>query len=117
MSKQTITSWAIDPANKTDVLRAVDVVRGDGWTIFAPEAFDMIPPEVLKMYTHKQASDNTSYKTQITRPDGSIGDVFGVYGLDVLEGIAGALGIDSWKSGRGSRAMDLTGQIRQKLGA
>lgn len=101
-----------DPAG---VLETVKVIGGDGWTIFDPQAFPKMPDTIKALYEHSHASGDR-IKEQITRSDGSTGDVTGIYGLDVIEGVADALDCDSSKQGRGSRARDLVSKIENKLG-
>ncbi len=47
--------------------------------------------------------------------DNPVEAMLGVYGMDLLEFIAGVFDVTSWKLGRGSRQQHLTEQLLERL--
>ena len=105
-----------DPANSPQVLEAIEIC--DGHTIFDPQDFSMLPEFVRDHLSKGAPSEGPSGdpKRTIYTAEGPVtGDLFGIYGLDLLETVARAHGLGSAKNGRGFRANDLKEQIKAKL--
>ncbi|MBI1338468.1 MAG: hypothetical protein GC164_16115 [Phycisphaera sp.] len=81
---------ALDPEV---ILRSADLC--DGHSILAPEAFIQagLPIELVEQLTVTHESDTTSPKSTIFHDGQPVASVRGVYGLDLLVFLAGALGV------------------------
>ena len=118
MKPKAIKEWFTAPENAPHVIGALREVAGDGWTIFRPSAFPMLPEGILAAYSHRYESDTSDHKSTIFGKDGEVlPAVEGIYGLSLVEGIASAYGIHSGKSGRGFRVQDCTRQLFDLLDA
>ena len=110
---QKINQYFTTPNNYPAVLTAVEIC--DGHTIFDPSDFHMLP-EFVRDHLAKVNLGETTGKNTIHLPDDSVTtELFGIYGLDVLETAARAHNVTSPKNGRGFRATDLKEQLRIKL--
>lgn len=99
------------PATIWDAIKIID-----GHTIYDPSQFDAFGPKIVKNFTQKLKSED-NYKGQLHDNDGKEVDTLtGIYGLDLLEFIAGIFQVNTRKHGRGSRADDLLCQLKVKLG-
>ena len=102
-----------------ELLAAVDLIDGDGHTIFPAEDFEQIMPhDIVSQFTMTYNSSADDPKYMITSNDTGqvVPSMRGVYGLDLLRGIASALGVrPSIALGRGTEARDLTARIRAHL--
>ena len=110
----------LNDLQKTELLAIVDIIDGDGHTIFGAADFEhLLPADLLARFTRTIKSDRSSPKSTIFGPGGQVvAQVRGVYGLTLLAGIADALGLPpSTMLGRGSEARDLTRRIREALEA
>ena len=87
----------------------------DGHTIYSPSKFldAGLNKEVVTAFTKRHFSGDHP-KEQISTNVGPVEALNGVYGLDVLEFIAGVFDVSSWKMGRGSRAGHLVEQLLEK---
>lgn len=117
--RQIRETWG---AQSSDVLRAVlEVIEGDGHTIFKPEAFldAGVPDSLVAEHTRRYTSNPDDPKLTIFDADGkAIPALLGVYGLTVLWAIQADIGAEgSSKSGRGFLARQLTANILAKLDA
>ena len=100
----------------------MEVVSGDGWTIFKPTAFTSrgVNAELVARYTSVHKSDG-SLKGSIT--DTTTGqpveECAGVYGLTLLDAAARLIGADTReadsKLGRGFRASALCAAITKRV--
>lgn len=114
MNKDTI-EWLKDPANKSAILAAVDVVGGDGHTIFYPHAFESLPVDVVADFTETYESDGT-HKGSITSGGEIVDDLKGVYGLSMVSYIARILGVDyEYRGGRGFQCRVICSALRKYL--
>jgi hypothetical protein len=89
--------------------------RCDGHTIFKPEAFlaDGLPKEIVDHVTRSHGSDG-SPKGTIFVEGQPVHELTGVYGLDLLKFLAGALAAPyERKIGRGSQAQAIQSALRQ----
>ena len=115
-ANQRVIDYLTDPANYPDMLQALEIC--DGHTIFDPHDFDMLPEFIQDHFSTFNRSDPTGHnpKHTIYLPDNSVApELYGIYGLDLIEGAAKAHKIQSTKNGRGFRAKDLTEKLRHKL--
>ena len=111
MSKMTLT--------KREALSLIDYFGNDGHGIYhvdkVAEATG-VPESKLERWSHTHKSDSSSHKSTIYGDDGKpITELRGIYALDVVESIAYVLKIYSSMNGRGSRARDLSDQIKEAL--
>ena len=102
-------------ATDKDTLKKAILV--DGHTIYKPEKFldAGLDASIVKAFTKIHESGEHP-KEQISTAAGPVNVLEGVYGLSLLEFIAGCFGVDSWKMGRGSRAAHLAEQLVEKWG-
>ena len=115
-ARKKVSEYLANPANYPAVLEAIDIC--DGHTIFEPGDFRMLPEFVRDHFSDLQHSDPTGRnpKNNIYLEDNSVApELYGIYGLDVIEAAARAHAVQSVKNGRGFRAKDLTEQLRAKL--
>lgn len=111
------TNWvklrATVAATDKEVLKKAILV--DGHTIYKPEKFldAGLDATVVKAFT-KIHESGSHPKEQISTDAGPVNALEGVYGLAVLEFIAGVFDVSSWKMGRGSRAAHLVEQLLEK---
>jgi len=101
----------------------LDIIGDDGHTIYAVEAFEKfgLPNEFMDRYIIVHKSHETNPKHMIFGDGGKIiNELSGVYGLDMLWGLAGEVDADiaaaSVKMGRGGQARALTSSIRRAIG-
>ena len=96
---------------------AVDLIGGDGHTIFDPEAFVAKcgwQKEDIKPFITLYKSDLTDTKETIFTPDGVAKQLEGVYGLSMLKSCAGALNVEyEGALGRGFEARNITAALRK----
>lgn len=112
-TRQKINQYFTNPKNYPAVLTALQIC--DGHTIFEPSDFQMLP-EFVRDHLARVNLGETTGKNAIHLPDDSVTtELFGIYGLDVLETAARAHKVTSPKNGRGFRATDLKEQLRIKL--
>lgn len=100
-------------ATDKGVLRkAIEV---DGHTIYKPQKFidaGMDKDFVAAFTKTMESGDHPKEKIYVQGKE--VESLEGVYGLEVIEFIAGCFDVDSWKSGRGSRAGHLYEQLIEK---
>lgn len=98
------------------LVKILDVINGDGHTIFLPGAFIKagLSRKVVDWFTevYPTGMEPTSVLTNET---GIIPFVRGIYGLDLLRVIAGKFSVYSTALGRGFEARELTEKIKEKL--
>jgi hypothetical protein len=78
----------------------------DGHSIFNPQDFirEGLPKELVAKYT-KLHESGVGHKETIFGPNGEYRDCAGLYGLELLRGIASEFGFDYWiVTGRGFQA-------------
>ena len=114
------TNWESlrEKVKATDKAVIVKVAQSiDGHTIYDPKHFTKagLDEVIVKAFT-KTLRSGDSPKEIIYTDGGPVSALTGVYGLALLEFIAGTFEIDSWKMGRGSRASHLAEQLTAKLG-
>jgi hypothetical protein len=104
------------PFNKAQLLRVLDLIGGDGHSIYnkcglAEELG--VPDKMLDQYTRDYTSSTTDPKHMITKADGSLAEhMVGVYGLDMLKKIARQLDVEiPDMMGRGFLARALTSNL------
>lgn len=112
-----------DTALKTKVIGAIadGTIVGDGHTIYLPSFYapHFSEAELRKaklIHTHK--SDTSDHKSTIFGKDGNpIEKLEGVYNLNFLYWLCGALGVNSHNdyNGRGSQAQELARRIRDAV--
>lgn len=111
------TNWekvrATVKATDKEVLKKAIMV--DGHTIYEPRKFldAGLDASIVKAFT-KIHESGSHPKEQISTDAGPVNALEGVYGLDVLEFIAGVFDVSSWKMGRGSKAGHLVEQLLEK---
>ncbi len=105
---------ATDKAVLTKVIQSID-----GHTIYDPKQFTELglDGDIVAAFTKTLRSGNTPKETIFDDDGRKVASLKGVYGLDLLEFIAGTFGAESWKMGRGSRAAHLTEQILEQFAA
>lgn len=112
--KQNSVEW-VTKLNPDVVEKIIDVIAGDGHTIFDPKAFleEEIPKEIVDRFTVVHKSGDTP-KSKIFGDHGVYESLRGVYGLDMLQGIAEQLNLSGWGhlTGRGFRARRVTEVLR-----
>jgi hypothetical protein len=94
-----------------EVRQVLDVTGGDGHSIFYASAF---PVRVQERFAQTIKSNVRDFKETIFGPDGKVIPVAenSIYGLDVLQGIAGDLRVEYRSAyGRGSRARNITAAL------
>lgn len=101
-----------------DVIKKVaDYVDGDGWTIFAPEAFTKLgmTEEQIAPFIEVEKSDTSHPKSTIFDHEGNVmKECEGVYGLDLVQRIGRLLGLDiGQKMGRGFAAREACEALRK----
>jgi hypothetical protein len=106
---------------KEEILKALDIIGGDGHTIFKREAFEgTLPASFIDKYV-KEHKSGSHPKERIFASGGEVPSLVGVYGLSLLYGLRRIVGADFPEEGpfgmrgRGSQAMELTENIRRKL--
>lgn len=101
-------------ATDKEVLKAV-VSCIDGHTIYDPKCFldKGLDKDVVAAYTKVHKSGDTP-KEVISTKEGPVAALKGVYGLYLLEFIAGCFDVNTWKMGRGSRADHLSEQLLEQ---
>ena len=90
------------------ILKAADVC--DGHSILDPQAFidAGLPAEVVGHLTRTYKSDLSSPKSTIFVKGEPVRELSGVYGLDVLRFLAGAVGVEYMRAlGRGFEARNI----------
>ena len=90
---------------KETVLKAIEIA--DGHSIFPPKMFldAGLPGNFVKRYTKSHRSDFSNYKEIIMVNGEAVESLEGVYGLELLKGLADALDVEyEDKLGRGSQA-------------
>jgi hypothetical protein len=92
------------------ILRAV-ASDCDGHTIYLPQHFIEKGLDAAVVAAFDRVHESTGGKGDITSGGRKVKVLQGVYGLEILEFICGVFAIDSWKMGRGSRAVDLAEQL------
>jgi hypothetical protein len=112
-----------DTALKTKVIGAIadGTIVGDGHTIFKPSFYapHFSEAELRKaklIHTHK--SDTSDHKSTIFDKDGKpMEKLEGIYNLNFLYWLCGALGVNSHNdyNGRGSQAQELARRIRDAV--
>ena len=108
----------IKELSKDKILAAVDLINGDGHTIFKPEAFVKAgwPQELVDQYTQTIKSNLNDPKACIFVEGKVVKQLKGIYGLVLLDRINSALGLEgSTKLGRGSQARELSEHIVEHL--
>jgi hypothetical protein len=97
-----------------EVLKKV-VTSVDGHTIYDPKKFTEagLSKNLVSAFTRVHESGSHP-KEQITSQGKVVDSLGGVYGLQLLEFIAGCFDVSSWKMGRGSRADHLSEQLVEK---
>jgi hypothetical protein len=92
-------------------------IQVDGHTIYKPEKFldAGLDASIVKAFTKKMESGEHP-KEKIYVEGREVESLEGVYGLSVIEFVASCFDVDSWKSGRGSRADHLHEQLLAKWG-
>lgn len=101
----------------TDKAVLREAIKVDGHTIYEPEKFldaglDAI---VVTAFTKKlRSGDSPKERIHEWETGEVLESLTGVYGLEVLEFIAGVFDVSSWKMGRGSRAEHLCEQLLEK---
>lgn len=114
---------------KTDWVAIANLIKGmdrkvllesisdlDGHSLYKPQKFSKLPPEVVEAFTETIESDTSDPKTTIFNDRGeALAYVHGIYGLRLVEFIAQTFGITSWKLGRGSRYYHLLEQLQETL--
>lgn len=111
MSKMTLT--------KREALSLIDYFGNDGHGIYhvdkVAEATGVAESK-LERWVHTHKSDFADHKSVVYGEDGTpVTEMRGVYALDVVDSIAYVLKIYSSMNGRGSRARDLSDQIKKTL--
>jgi len=89
------------------IRKVVEVVQGDGWTIFKPDVFIEVgvPESLIKQYTRTHHSDKSSPKSTVFANGKAVNKLVGVYGLNVMDGIVRDLGLKPGSfMGRGFQA-------------
>ena len=105
----------IKELSKKQIIAAVDIINGDGHTIFKPEAFVKAgwPQKLVDEYTKTIQSNLNDPKECIFVEGKVVKQLKGIYGLVLLDRINSALGLEgSTKLGRGSQARELTENIK-----
>lgn len=99
----------------TDKAVLREAIKVDGHTIYKPEKFldAGLDATVVTAFT-KYHQSGEHPKEQIHVGNKAVEALAGVYGLEVLEFIAGVFDVESWKMGRGSRAEHLCEQLMEK---
>lgn len=88
----------------------------DGHCIFDPQAFldAGLPAPVVAHLTRTYTSDPSSPKGTLFVDGQPVQDLTGVYGLDLLRFLAGALGVDYARAfGRGTEARNIQAALRE----
>ena len=114
--RRRVNAYLADTDNAAQVLAALEIC--DGHTIFDPQDFSMLPEFVRDHFSKvlPSASPSLNPKGVIYTDEGALeDDLFGIYGLELVEAAAKAHGVTSPKNGRGFRANDLKEQLRAKL--
>ena len=109
MSKMTLT--------KREALSLIDFFGYDGHGIYHVDKVAEttgVPESKLERWVHTHKTDTSDPKSTIYGDSGRpITELRGIYALDVVDSIAYVLKIYSSMNGRGSRARDLSGQIKE----
>ena len=108
--------YLTDPCNYPALSEALAIC--DGHSIFDPKDFHMLPEYVRDHFSKVCESEPPSKnpKRTIYLEDGSTAkELYGIYGLDLIESVAKAHHIHTVKNGRGFRANDLKQQITDKV--
>jgi len=98
------------------ILAALNLIQGDGHTIWKVEAFEKIwPTWAVQRFSQEIESDTSSPMSTVFGHSGEvIAKLFGIYGLTVLYGIASDLGVKyESKFGRGSQAREIDEAVRK----
>jgi acyl CoA:acetate/3-ketoacid CoA transferase len=104
---------AVRQCDPTIILRAAD--RCDGHNIMSPQAFvdAGLPQEVVAHLTRTYKSDGTPKGTLFVNGQ-AVGELRGVYGLDLLKFLAAALGVEYPSAfGRGRQARHIQAALRE----
>ena len=106
----------MDELRIIDVTSILDFIGGNGHSIFKYKSvleLTCAPAWLLDLHTEEVESDTSHHKSTIynSRME-PIESVVGIYGLDLIEEIAGWFGVVSMCSGRGFRCSDLSNGIR-----
>jgi hypothetical protein len=105
----------INELSKEQILAAVNIIDGDGHTIFKPEAFVKAgwPQELVDQYTETIESNFDDPKETIISNGKTVKQLKGIYGLSLLHRITSAIGTEGTsKLGRGFQARQLTENIK-----
>ena len=117
--QQPDMDWATR-IDKAVILKVLERIHGDGHTLFKPEGFieDGLPESTVKFFTRVHATDLSSPQGFLMGNDGGmISHLEGIYGLELLRGIARSLGAKSSTAiGRGFAARELTDNIKEVYG-
>jgi len=104
------------------ISKVLDLIGNDGHTIYGVEEFEKfgLPDEFMERHITVHKSHKTNPKGMIFGEGGKLlTELRGVYGLDVLWGLANEVGADTEKAarkmGRGGQACELTVSIRRAL--
>ena len=106
-----------------ETIRSVlDLIGNDGHTIYGVDEFKKfgLPDEFMERHITVHKSHKTNPKGMIFGEGGKlVPELKGVYGLDMLWGLANEVGADTGeaarKMGRGGQACELTISIRRAL--
>lgn len=114
-ARNKVMEYLADSSNYQDILTALEIC--DGHTIFDPADFHMLPEFVRDHFSNVNLGEETG-KNAIYLDDNTVTtELFGIYGLNILEAAARAHNVTSPKNGRGFRAQDLKEKLQEKLAA
>jgi hypothetical protein len=101
----------VQAADKAVLREALEGV--DGHTLYSPQKFleAGLDAEIVAAFTKVHRSAAGHGKETLYTDGGRVDSLKGVYGLELLEFVAGCFGVDSWKMGRGFRAAHLLQQL------
>jgi len=107
----------LEKLTRDEILAACDLIKGDGHTVWKPEAFLRIwPKEAVKKVAHVVESDGSAKGTLFGNDGQIIWKCMGVYGLDVLGALCSVVGAEARGClGRGFQARAYDEAIRAKL--
>lgn len=103
---------------RAEILSLLDIIGGDGHSVFDPKILAAFPKEIQDRFTHEIESDESSWKTTLRDHEGNvIKRITAVFGLSVQEGIASDFGLTEYRrfNGRGFRAQAACAAIRAHL--
>lgn len=109
------------PLEKEVVGKVVNVINGDGWSIYSPDTFIQLgmTREQLEPYIEVHKSGKSPKEMIFNKEGQLVKKMEGIYGLDLLQGLLRELGLDHncVSLGRGFRAREFCERLREYANA